>query len=219
MTWTTAIIIGALGIVLGLVTVFVMRRRSTGGDPQEIQKAIEDVNAVASQLDGIEEKIKQFVPKSQLDDLAAKMEEVKAEMANENWRLKEIEAKLDNSQKLVEDKEYKQQAVKSSKEEDEKKLTELLANYNSISEESIALEQKLAASMKNLDAMMSDIKMTEEQKAVLTALSEALLAAGSRLRELITEYQNVNERLDALKNQHAELEEEYTKLVEQQLGE
>jgi hypothetical protein len=38
------------------------------------------------------------------------------------------------------------------------------------------------------------------------------------LRDLIIDYQGLNERLDNLKGQHADLENEYTKLVEQQLG-
>ena len=50
-------------------------------------------------------------------------------------------------------------------------------------------------------------------------LNRALSDGGALLRDLITEYQSVNERLDMLRIQHEDLEEEYTKLVEQQLGE
>jgi predicted nuclease with TOPRIM domain len=73
--------------------------------------------------------------------------------------------------------------------------------------------------MKSLDAILSELNLTQDQRKHLSDLSETLTSAGGRLRELLTEYQTVKERLDMLTQQHADLEEEYTKLVEQQLGE
>jgi predicted nucleic acid-binding Zn-ribbon protein len=66
--------------------------------------------------------------------------------------------------------------------------------------------------------MIVEMPMTADQKAVFQALSDTLSSASSRLRDLIIDYQGLNERLDNLKGQHADLENEYTKLVEQQLG-
>ena len=81
-----------------------------------------------------------------------------------------------------------------------------------------SLEQELAASLKELDALVVDVPMTPDQRTVFQELLNALTAAGSRLRDLITDYQAVQERLESLKLQHNDLEDEYTRLVEQQLG-
>jgi predicted nuclease with TOPRIM domain len=67
--------------------------------------------------------------------------------------------------------------------------------------------------------MLSELQLTLDQRAVLEELNNALISAGSRLRELLTEYSSVNQRIQALQQQLKDLEDEYTKLVEQQLGE
>ena len=73
--------------------------------------------------------------------------------------------------------------------------------------------------MKNLESILGEVTLTDDQKAELDKLNDALSSAGENMRTLITEYESVNERLKMLREQHEDLEEEYTKLVEQQLGE
>jgi predicted nucleic acid-binding Zn-ribbon protein len=66
--------------------------------------------------------------------------------------------------------------------------------------------------------MSSEIKMTADQKVVFQELSNALTATSAQLRDVIIDYQNANERLTTLRERFADLEREYTKLVEQQLA-
>lgn len=159
-----------------------------------------------------------YASKGQLDFLNGLLTTAQGDLEKEKATLREIEGKLGHAQKQVEEKETKQQDVKSAKAEDETRLQELLARYEELSTESISLEQKLAASLKNLDSIMDEIELTQDQRGVLQELSNSLTAAGSRLRDLLTEYEQVNQRLMALRQQHVDLEDEYTKLVEQQLG-
>ena len=65
---------------------------------------------------------------------------------------------------------------------------------------------------------MNEVQLTDAQKAVLQELSNTLTNSGSVLRDLLTEYESINERLNMLKLQLNDLEDEYTKLVEKQLG-
>ncbi|RIL09567.1 MAG: hypothetical protein DCC75_06225 [Proteobacteria bacterium] len=73
--------------------------------------------------------------------------------------------------------------------------------------------------MKSLDTLTADLQLTPDQKGAFDDLSNGLTAASARLRDLLTEYNTLNERLVNLQQQHLDLEEEYTRLVEQQLGE
>jgi hypothetical protein len=66
--------------------------------------------------------------------------------------------------------------------------------------------------------MSAEVALTADQKAVFEALSTALTTASSQLRDVIVAYQNMHERLAALQGQYADLENEYIKLVELQLG-
>jgi primosomal protein N'' len=115
-------------------------------------------------------------------------------------------------------REASHQDIKTAKRDDEVALQEVVSNYNDISTESVSLERRLAESLKSIDKMSAEVALTADQKAVFEALSTALTTASSQLRDVIVAYQNMHERLAALQGQYADLENEYIKLVELQLG-
>ena len=196
-----------------------LKKKASGSLSQEIEERINKIESVIAQTKEKIENSKNLASKAQYESVLAKLEEGKQNLDKERESLKETEKKLDSVQKLVETKEMHHQEMKTSRDDDDNKLTELLESYENISQESIELEQKLAESMKSLDSIMSNITVDESQKAILQELSDTLTNAGTRMRDLLTEYNMVKERLDALKQQHVDLEDEYTRLVEQQLGE
>lgn len=197
---------------------YLARRQVVGSGSSERDKFVAEITEIETKLEDLAQYKDSYVSKKQLDSISAILETSKTDLQKEKSNLQNIEQKLDQAQKTVEVKESHQQELKSAKEEDEAKVEELLAKYSDISTESITLEQKLAASLKNLDVIMAESKLTPVQQSFLNDLSNAMISAGGRLRDLITEAQLVNERLEALKLQHQDLEEEYTKLVEKQLG-
>lgn len=160
-----------------------------------------------------------YASKGQFNNIAGQLEKAKQELETERNALKEVEPKLDEAQKNVELKESQQQEVKSAKDEEELQLKNLLETFTVQSAESASLEQELANSMKNLDAIMAEAQLTENQRAVLDELSRTMSNTGGTLRDLLTDYETLNERLTNLQVQLNDLEEEYTKLVEKQLGE
>lgn len=198
-------------------TVFLKKAISSGPDP-EIGKQLEAINIETVALRDLLKFKDSYASKAQYQKIETLLQAANADFTKEKATLKEIESKLDNSQKLVSEKETQQQEIKSAKLEDENKLNELLTKHEELSNQAIALEQKLAQSMKNLDNLLNELELTQDQKAVLQDMSNSLTSAGARIRELLTEYNGVNERLQMLKQQHLDLEDEYTKLVEQQLG-
>ncbi|MBX7145176.1 MAG: hypothetical protein K1X79_12045 [Oligoflexia bacterium] len=159
-----------------------------------------------------------YASKGQFQFVEALHSKALGDLEKEKATLKEIENKLDTAQKAVGEKETAQQDLKSAKAEDENKLQDLLTKHADLSNEAIGLEQKLAQSLKNLDALLNELQLTQDQRAMLQEMQNAVTSASARLRDLIAEYSGVNERLEALKQQHLDLEDEYTKLVEQQLG-
>ena len=199
---------------------FVFIKKKMGGSSTGSRTGlIAEITALTNELDGLKRFERSYAGSGQLTGLKERIERLDIELTGESETLRGVEAKLQEAQKVVEGKESQQQEIKSVKLKDEIMLQDLLSRYDDISGESIALEQKLAQSMKNLDSMLSELTLTQDQRALLTDLSNGLTAAGERLRELLTEYQTVKDRLDMLTQQHADLEQEYTKLVEQQLGE
>lgn len=220
---TTLIICAVVSLILAgiivLGTQIFLRKRmaSSVGSEQGALKA-----RIAAANKEIEETLKyadSYISRGQYDTVVSQLESLKIDVDKERNSLQLIEKKLDGSQKTVEEKETFQQDIKTSKEEDELKLKELLENYESISSDSISLEQKLATSMRNLDQIMKELTLTDDQRAVLEDLQRVMTNSGSTLRDLLVEYETLNERLNMLSQQLVDLEDEYTKLVERQLGE
>ena len=211
-----AVVVGAL--ISGGSYLFVSKRiaGSVGAERDGFMLKIKDAQKRSEQL--LQYSQAYFSP-AQNAEVTGKVESTQATLTKEREGLKALEQKLEKAQKGVEEKESIQQQTKSSKEEDEKKLAELLGGFDRIEQEAVGLERELAESLKNLDNILKEVKATDEQKAVLQELQTALTDAGARLRELLMEHGTVKERLEMLNQQHRDLEEEYTRLVEQQLGE
>ena len=217
IVFTIVTIIVSAGALYGA---FIFIKRKCGGSGSvDFSGIIKDINDTSNKLKELSTFKDSYGSNGQFKTIRGQVDGNKVELEGEKAKLKEIEGKLDTRQKVVEDKELKQQEIKTVKAEDEAKLSSLLANYADISGEAVSLEHKLAESLKNLDNIKNEVVLTEDQKQAVGRLTDALTGAGSRMRDLLTEYQTVKERLDMLTQQHTDLEEEYTKLVEQQLGE
>ena len=178
----------------------------------------EKISQLTSEIELLLGYSEDYVARAQLDGVTGSQVTVKTDLQDAKKSLQEIEGKLEVAQKNVDQKEAQQQEIKSTTEEQQAKLDELSANFEGMNEQSVALERELATSMKELDRLMDEVEANDTQRDILQSLANALTAAGARLRDLIGEYQTVNGRLEGLKAQHLDLEDEYTKLVEQQLG-
>jgi chromosome segregation ATPase len=212
-------LIGALlsaGITYGAVT---FGKKVLAGSKGSARKEKEQkIAQITSQLSGLSRFLDGYASPLQLKSVDNQLNELKESFAAQKKQLAETEALLATAQKNVEVKETQQQELKTLKEEDESKLVELLTKYETLSEEAVALEQQLANAMKNLEELLSTATLTDIEKDLLKQLNEAVISASGRLRDLMTEYGVVKERLETIQGQFKDLEEEYTRLVEQQLG-
>lgn len=207
----------SIGVIAG--GVFHLKKSLTSSIGAERETLLSELASIEEELGHLAKFEQSYAAKGQFDTLIQMVDEAKGNLESAKANLVSIEGKLDSCQKSVEEKEAQQQELKSAKEEDERAVQELLGEFNAMSDEALALEQRLANSLKNLDTMISELELTADQKQVLEDLSEQVTQASSLFRELVTEYNDMHERLEMLQTQHVDLEDEYTKLVEQQLGE
>jgi hypothetical protein len=170
----------------------------------EIRNLIPDPNLIASKLDleVIDEKYKQLQKEQEL----------------ERDTLKKIEATLEGAQKEVEQKELEQQEFKISQKDEEQRTENLRIQFEKIQLETAQLEQNLSESLQDLQNIINELEEGSKIRTALEELSRSLEEAMQLLRELYLEYKVVNERVQMITRQQAELEEEYTRLVEQQLA-
>ncbi len=217
------IIASIIALVLSLVIIigglFALKKQITSSVGAERESLVAEIPKTLAEVEELLSNAGRFASKPQLEFVISQIQATQADLTKEKNSLKEIENRLDVAQKNVEQKEAAQQELKTAREEEEAQLQELLTKFEDISTESVSLEQKLAASMKNLDQLLEEVELTPDQRGAFQDLQNALTNAGAQLRDLLMEYTTVKERLQVLQQQHKDLEEEYTRLVEQQLGE
>lgn len=209
-------VVAALGAVLAAIGL--NRKLSKGASDEAIADLRAESEKLENEMVSLLSDINRFASKGQVQTLIAQTQRFIKALEEQRDKLQQTEARLKKAQEEVIGRELSQQEIKTARQEDEKKLVEVMSNYQDFSSQSVTLEHKLAQSLRQLDAMIVENPMTADQRALFQELSNALTAASAQLRDVIVDYQAVYERLDALRNQYADLEKEYTKLVDLQLG-
>lgn len=214
----TGLIVSLICAVAYAAAYFLLGKGSGGKTKDKFEVHSKALQSAESSLKNDAEKSKNLVPSKQIATVQSQLESIEASIAQERAQLAKVEATLSKSQQDVEARENTHQNQKIAKLDEEEKLNQLLEKHESLSAESMELERSLAEAMKNLDKLLEESDMTQSQRDLIKELQESMEAAGARLRELISEYEAVKSRVEALRQQHLDLEEEYTRLVELQLG-
>ena len=214
-----------LAITLGLLSaaaiggfVFYIKMKANAGLGQEKKDLKLTLAGLDQDLISLTKDSEQLISKQQLESIRNRRQELVTQMTEAKSLLKELDSKLKSSQQAVKQSEVEQAKLKAVKVGDENKIAEIITTYESLNGASIALEKKLAESMHQLDTLESEVQMTEKQRESLKKISSALSGAGERMRELITEYDTINKKLIELQQNYLDLEDEYKRLVEQQLS-
>lgn len=204
-------------VTLPLAGLLLGKRLSGGESDEEIATLREESRILETKIIDLLAGEEELISKEQLAAIQAKAVEYKAMVESQRKARVEIEQKLTGAHADVIAREAAHQEMKAEKHDDEVTLQSVMSNYSDISTESVSLERRLAESLKTIDKMSTEISMTEDQRAIFEALSNALTNASAQLRDVIVAHQNVYERLEALRSQYTDLEAEYIKLVELQL--
>ncbi|MEN9845103.1 MAG: hypothetical protein RIS36_250 [Pseudomonadota bacterium] len=206
-----------VSVTVPLAGLLVGKRLSGGDSDQEISRIREEARVLETKIIDLLAGEEQMISKKQLAAIQRKATEYRSTVESQRKARVELEQKLTSAHADVIAREAAHQEMKAEKQDDEVALQSVMSNYSDISTESVSLERRLAESLKTIDKMSTEISMTEDQRAVFEALSNALTNASAQLRDVIVAHQNVYERLEGLRSQYTDLEAEYIKLVELQL--
>jgi uncharacterized protein YoxC len=213
-----ALLLSGICAAVAFVAFRVFMKQSSGSTSEERKTLEAEIEAVTTELAGLLENTDQVYSRGQLEQLTQQVCEKASFIEQENTRLLDLEKRLEELQTNVEGRESTHQEMKTSKEEDELLVEEFISNYPVMSDEAISLEQQIAQHMKHIDKGVEDLSASDDIRPLLLQVQETLQLAGALMRSELMEYQSTKERLDGLQGQHGDLEDEYTRLVEQQLG-
>jgi chromosome segregation ATPase len=204
--------------LLPLAGVLLAKRLTRGETDEEVALMREEARILENKIIETLAGEGAMVSKGHLAHLKKRSVEYRAALESQKATRQELEQKLSTAHEDVLARESAHRDMKAEKQDNEVSLQSLLTSYHDISSESVSLEQRLAESLKTIDKMTAEIAMSEDQRAIFESLTNALTSASAQLRDVIVAHQNVYERLEALRSQYADLEGEYIKLVELQLG-
>lgn len=217
MSWLIVISLIVFSLILVFITKLVFLKFLNGSSENEKLALIKKTENSLKELKDSFKNIDELASKLQLNTVVIQLNETQSKMNEEKDKLEEIEKRLKVAKKKMEEKEILQQELKTSKEEDEKELQALLSDYKKNSSESRVLEKVLADQMKILEEHSRNQEYSNIQRDFFNTLNETLEESSSNLCSVITEYEQMYERLSALKKQLTDLEVEYAKLVESKL--
>ena len=217
MSWLIVISLIVFSLILVFITKLVFLKFLNGSSENEKLALIKKTENSLKELKDSFKNIDELASKLQLNTVVIQLNETQSKMNEEKDKLEEIEKRLKVAKKTMEEKEILQQELKTSKEEDEKELQALLSDYEKNSSESRVLEKVLADQMKILEEHSRNQEYSNIQRDFFNTLNETLEESSSNLCSVITEYEQMYERLSALKKQLTDLEVEYAKLVESKL--
>lgn len=218
MSWIIVFILIIFSIILVVITKLLFSKFFSVAEDKERTKLIKDTKESLKKLSDLLNTSEDLASKLQLNTIVTQYNQASAALEAEKNNLRSLEANLKVARKKMEEKEILQQELKTSKEEDEHELQLLLNEYEKNSEESRSLEKVLADQIKLIDESSKDQNLPSIQRDFFYALNETLEESGSNFRAVITEYEQMFQRLSALKQQLLDLEQEYAKLVESKIS-
>jgi chromosome segregation ATPase len=218
MSYIPIAIAALLAVIIPLAGFFFGRRSGFKASNEDAAKIREESRDLETKLIDTLSNVESLASKAQVNFLRQQCEAFRRAIGEHEQSLEGLTERVETIRQEVVQREDRQQELRAMREEDQVAITHALTRYTEFSTESLSLEQKLAESLRTLDAMAGEIKMTTDQKAIFTELSNALTQASAQLRDVIIDYQNANERLANLRSRFNDLENEYSKLVEQQLA-
>ncbi len=218
MNWIFVLIAIMISVIFVSITKIISSKFAKNSGEEERKQLVGDVKKSLDEIDSLLQGDDNYASKLQFNTISVQLNEANLMLDSQKEKLKGLEAELKTAQRKIDEKELIQQELKSSKEEDEEELDKLLNDYDKISEESRELEKELAEQIESLDKQRANFNLTSQQGDFLETLNETLEESAGNLRTLITEHEQMVNRLTEIKQQLGDLEGEYSKLVEKQLN-
>jgi chromosome segregation ATPase len=159
-----------------------------------------------------------FVSRAQYEYASESTERLTKAIEVARAELRHVELELEATQIEVEKREVKIQDLKGAREEEAKLLYHISQEFALLHQEGENLRASLDNSLEHIQKMEQELSLTKAQAEELAKLQGVVTGTMDRLKELTVEGQEVERRLKVLSQQYRSLEEEYTKLVEQQFS-
>jgi len=215
----STIVLGILfsGIVFGLIKFFQKKKEGTGsgGNMTAIE---EEINSISEAVEQGLAYCGEMIPYNKLKSREGDLEHLNRQLGEERAKLEKLDKQVEGLQGTIEVEEASHNELKKGKEEAGELAEQLRMNKEKLESEFSRLEADLTRSLTEVSALSTEIEMTSDQKIACDKVQSGLENARLQLSTLADIYTQASTRFTNLENQYQELEGEFTKLVEKELG-
>ncbi len=189
--------------------------KSVGKDREQIS---EEIRLLDVAIKTAVAELTEMLPLDDLKAVEAQILEKQKELEIENTKLKKLEGDLGVSQGKVDAQEGKHNDLKKGKEDAQQAAVEMKSLYESVLAETKQLESQLNIAKTELEAIEAQPGLTADQKSAIRGIDASLKKLQQQLKDMNEVYEQASQRFFNLHTQHSELEKEYRKLVDKELG-
>ncbi len=209
------------GLIFALALFFLdkfLAKKHTGEATDELKTIIPEIEQLDISLEAARAHLRVLEPISKLIEVKEKEKNINETLEIQQVIFKKLETKLKEMQVKVEDAESAHNSLKKEKEESVNLATELKDRNVKLEQDNNTLQSELSQSLGQLTLLSSEVKLTPDQEAGFKKLRASVTAANEQLKTLSGTYKRSSNRFTALFAQYSDLEKEFTKLVEKELG-
>jgi chromosome segregation ATPase len=215
----TSIILGIIftSVLFGL-TRFFNKKKGGAGTGSQIKESQDKIQQLDQSIESGLTYSEQMIPLEKLKLREQEIAELANQLSREREKLEKLDKQVESLQDTVETEETAHNELKKGKEEAAELAEEIRQNKNRLESEYEQLESELNKSLTEINTLSGEVELTAEQQAACDRVHSTLQNSILQLKTLSEIYSQASTRFSNLENQYLELEAEFTKLVEKELG-
>ena len=207
-----------LFLALTVASKMIANKASVTGSSAEVKLIDSSIDALNKNIEAALSYANNLVPLSNYTELVKKSEEFENNLATERSKLELLDAKLAEIQKKVTIEEQNHSSLKKGREDAIDLATSIREKKSQLEAEQKRLNEELTNSRNQLDVLSNEMNLTPEQEIGLNQIKAALKNSQEQLGSLSQTYKQSSTRFATLHGQYSDLEKEFTKLIEKDLG-
>ncbi len=215
---TSLVFSGLLYAGLLLASKSISKKASSTGSSEEVKLAEISISKLDTNITNAIEYAKDLVPLSNLLDLVKTKDGFEDNLANERTKLELLEGKLNQIQEKVTSEEENHSNLKKGRAEAIDLANSIREKKGQLEKEQKKLVEDLGDSKNKLENLSTEVSLSPDQEIGLNLIKATIKSTHEQFTALSQTYKQSSTRFASLHSQYADLEGEFTKLVEKDLS-
>jgi len=203
-----------LGVGLAVARMYLSIARRKHDVRQVVEKLGADLKEKKELIAKVQELFGRMVPMEEVREKGRALKLLQESLKTERGRITITQAELETVENRLRELEEISRELEASGVETKEELNILKKKEKELTTKNENLKQQIAASMAQIDEMLTQLQLNAELAAQVEAMKADLLATQEKIDTLLLEIEQGNEQYFVLKKRYDALDIEYAQLFE-----